>query len=123
MTGTEKVEAVVDRNKRYIWLTHVQPLVTDDLVEEHRRDPFGRHSVHLDMVLAFLRSDPLRSRPQYLLMCVEPDRKWVIGEHSRVRGDPITAPANAESFSSVAAAEHAVFLKRLSDITLEYSLA
>jgi hypothetical protein len=109
----DKVRTVIERNKRYIWETHIRPLVTAEIVEEHRRDPFGHHSVELDMVLAFLRSDPLRTAPQYVVMCVRPEEEWVIGEHSRMRGRPIVAPPDAERYSSVEQVEHAIFLKRL----------
>jgi hypothetical protein len=40
---------------RYIWHNTVQPLVTPGLIEEHKSNPFGRHSPMLDMVLTFLR--------------------------------------------------------------------
>src|SRR5688572_17960447 len=107
----DKVRAVIERNTRYIWGTHIRPLVTTELIEEHRDDPFGRHSVELDMVLAFVRSDPVRTAPQYVVICVRPELEWVIGEHARARGRPVVAQADAERFSAVEDVEHAIFLK------------
>jgi branched-chain amino acid transport system permease protein len=121
MKGSEKVREVIERNNRFLWFHHIQPLVTSDTIEEHRRDPFGHHSVELDMLLAFVRSDPLPSQPQYVVMCVRPEQEWVIGEHSRTRGVPVIAPDDSERFKSVEDAEHAIFLRRIADLEREFS--
>jgi hypothetical protein len=120
MKGAEKVREVLERNKRFIWRTHIRPLVRDELIEEHRRDPFGHHSVELDMLLAFLRGDPLQNQPQYVIMCVRPDLEWVIGEHSRLRGVPVFAPETSPRYTSVEETEHAIFLRRLENLEAEF---
>lgn len=120
MKGADKVSEVVQRNKRFIWSHHIKPLVNDDLIMEHRRDPFGHHSVELDMVLAFLRSDPLQTMPQYVVMCLRPEREWVVGEHSRERGVPVFAPGEAQRYASIDETEHAIFLRRLEDLATAY---
>ena len=115
-TGTEKVKEVIQFNSRRIWKEKLAPLVTGELVAEHRDDPFGQHSLALDAVLSFLRSDPLRGmKPQYVIVCLEEGRRWVIGEHSRARGQPVV-PRRGPVFSDIASAEHAVFCQRLADL-------
>ena len=115
-TGADKTDEVIRFNSRRIWQKEVAPLVTDALVSEHRADPFGQHSLALDAVLSFLRNDPLRgTKPQYVIVCLEEGRRWVIGEHSRVRGRPVV-PRRGPEFSDVASAEHAVFCQRLADL-------
>ena len=57
-----KQAAITQDVKRYIWLHNIEPLISDELVEEHRRNPLGLHSADLDRVLYFLRSDPVPVR-------------------------------------------------------------
>ena len=115
-TGAEKVNEVIQFNIRRIWEHQLAPLVSDTLVAEHRADPFGQHSLELDAVLSFLRNDPLRGKkPQYVIVCLEEGKRWVIGEHSRRRGKPVV-PRRGPVFTDVASAEHAVFCQRLADL-------
>ena len=37
---------------------HLKKIVTEDLIEEHRRKPTGRHSEALERVLAYFRRLP-----------------------------------------------------------------
>lgn len=114
--GTAKVNEVIRFNIRRIWEQQLAPLVTDKLVAEHSADPFGHHSLELDAVLSFLRNDPLRgTKPQYVIVCLEEGKRWVIGEHSRLRGEPVV-PRRGPVFTDVASAEHAVFCQRLADL-------
>jgi hypothetical protein len=96
---------------RYIWEHTVRPLLSAELIEEHRRNPIGRHSPALDMVLAFLRSDPLPTEPRLVVIILEPERTWAIGEHSRRKGVPVYV--RPETFDSIDEIEHAIFLERL----------
>ena len=114
MNEFKAVDKVIEANKQYVWTNSVLPLISSDLVEEHRRNPFGHHTPNLDLVLAFLRSDPSRSKPQYVIVCTKPEEEWVIGEHTRRRGEQVQL--RNERFRSVEEAEHAVFLKRLLDL-------
>ena len=115
-TGSEKVDEVIRFNIQRIWERQLAPLVNDALVSEHRSDPFGQHSLELDAVLSFLRNDPLRGKnPQYVIVCLEEGKRWVIGEHSRRRGKPVVA-RRGPVFNDIASAEHAVFCQRLVDL-------
>jgi hypothetical protein len=93
-------------------------LVTPELIEEHRSNPFGHHSAALEVVLAYLRSDPMKDKPQYVCVCLEPEREWVIGEYSRVRGAAVVTreEPRCSSFEEV---EHAIFCQRLTDLGLK----
>src|SRR2546423_717431 len=78
--GSAQLAAIIEENTQYIWEHHIRPLVTPSLIQEHAEDPLGRHTPALDMVLSFLRGDPMRSKPQYVIMCTVPATEWVIGE-------------------------------------------
>jgi hypothetical protein len=65
----------------------------------------------LDMVLTFLRSDPVPSVPRLVVITVTPEREWAIGEHSRRRGVPVRV--RPRMYDSVEEIEHAIFLERL----------
>lgn len=114
MSELKAVEEVLEANRRFIWTNTVARLISPELIEEHHRDPFGHHTPNLDLVLAFLRSDSSRSKPQYVIVCTVPEKEWVIGEHRRRRGEQVQL--ESERYVSVQDAEHAVFLKRLSDL-------
>ncbi|MDQ1422790.1 MAG: hypothetical protein QOD72_288, partial [Acidimicrobiaceae bacterium] len=38
-----KQAAITNDVKRYIWLHNIEPLISDQLVDEHRRNPLGLH--------------------------------------------------------------------------------
>lgn len=95
----------------------LRPLITDDLIAEHERDPLGDHSDSLKRVLNYFR----RGAPKdgkYLVVCTEPFRRWRIARLSGVRG---RGPAfiDDRTFGSERAAMHAVFLKRVEDLMRE----
>lgn len=117
MSQLKAVEEVIEANKQHVWANTVAPLITPELIEEHRQNPFGHHTPNLDLVLAFLRSDPSRSKPQYVIVCTVPEEEWVIGEHSRRRGERVEL--RHEKYQSVEQAEHAVFLRRLMDLGVD----
>ncbi|HET8757059.1 MAG TPA: hypothetical protein VFM58_13660 [Solirubrobacteraceae bacterium] len=85
------------------------------LVEEHRRRPFGPHSPALADVLAFLRRNPAPDLPRYVVL-VHADG-FAIGIRPDRRDADVPA-AGPERFATRAAAEHGVFLRRLADYGL-----
>lgn len=90
----------------------VRGLVDEALVAEHRERPFGPHSPALIEVLDFLRRNPDPQRPRYLVL--DTGAGFVVGIRAERRGDPPVL-ADDELLASRAAAEHAVFLRRLAD--------
>jgi hypothetical protein len=91
----------------------VYALVDDDLLAEHREQPFGRHSPRLVEVLDFLRRNPDPELPRYLVL--DDGEGFEIGVRSSERGAPPTPGDGEERFATRAEAEHAVFLRRLAD--------
>ncbi len=109
-----KADAVMRAHERLIWESTIKPLITNQIIREHRERPFGHHSPALDVVLDFLRRDLDRDLPRYVSVMTVPGREWRLGTHSRVRGRPFTI-LNDEAFDSEEDVEHAVFLRRLHD--------
>jgi hypothetical protein len=110
-SDVERQDKITEDALRYIWHKTIQPLVTPSLIDEHRSNPFGQHSPTLDMVLTFLRSDPVKTVPRLVVVIITPEREWAIGEHSRRRGVPVRV--RPEIHESVEEIEHAIFLERL----------
>jgi hypothetical protein len=113
-----KQAAITNDVKRYIWRHNIEPLISDELVDEHRRNPLGLHSADLDRVLYFLRGDPLPEAPRLVVVIVKPERAWAIGEHSRQKGVPVLVREGI--YESVEEIEHAVFLERLAAVRATY---
>lgn len=88
-----------------------------DLVEEFRLNPRGRHSDALQKVLHRMRwsGDPIQAG-RYVLVVLEPGRRWALGRLPRVRGTPVELVAN-RVFVSLAEAEWEVFKLRWHDLT------
>ena len=100
---------------RHRYATRIAPRITPQLIEEHRADPFGRHSDELEVVLRFLRRDLVTTRPRYVIVAERPyESPYRIGEHSRRPGAPITL--TAECYATEEEAQHAIFLRRLRDL-------
>ena len=91
----------------------VRLLIDDELIAEHAREPFGRHSDRLDRVLAFLRSRPVAGK--YVIVCVSSYAQYRIARLTGVRGQRPEF-VDEVSFGSIAEAEHAVFLCRVSEL-------
>ena len=91
----------------------LRPLITDELIAEHRGQPRGQHSDTLARVLNYFRRAPLTRK--YVVLCARPHAEWQIAELSGVRGDPPRV-IDDRSFASEAEALHAVFLRRVNDL-------
>jgi len=115
----------------YITRTYVLPLLTDPeirerLIAEHRANPVGRaatggnpaieHSLDLRTVLDKFRRQPMEGK--YLTVCRRLHEDYRIGVCSGTRGTPVEILEG--SFSSEEACEHAIFLKRVSDLLTKY---
>ncbi|GAB7387634.1 hypothetical protein BSNK01_14710 [Bacillaceae bacterium] len=90
----------------------IKPLITKELIEEHRKNPIGKHSRELDVVLNYLRRNHEEMEGKYLIICTEPHKKWCLGQHPGARGVPYKIFMD-ECYDSREAAEHALFIKRL----------
>jgi len=116
----------------YITRTYVLPLLTDEasrnrLIAEHKANPVGRppqngqppvdHSQDLQTVLDKFRRAPMTGK--YITICKKLHEDYCIGICSGVRGEPVKMLEG--SFSSEAACEHAIFLKRIADLLAKYA--
>jgi hypothetical protein len=110
----KKVAAAAYAAAQHRFLTHVKPRITPAVIAEHRADPFGRHSVDLDIVLRYLGRDLMASRPRYVLVAEVPYGRCCIGENPRIPGAPIKV--THECYASEEEAQHAIFLRRLHDL-------
>jgi hypothetical protein len=94
----------------------VDPTRTD-LVEEFRRNPRGPHGPELQVLLHRMRwaGDP--GEPgRYVLMVLEPGRRWMLARLPRRRGEPLQ-PIPNQVFTSLADAEWEVFRRRWTALT------
>ena len=90
-------------------------LITPEVIEEHRRQPIGFHSDPLERILVYLRRQPQAGK--YVVVYTVRDREWRIGRLSVTRGVAPEVVAE-DRFTSLEAAEHAIFLRRLADLGL-----
>jgi hypothetical protein len=97
----------------------VRPLISTELIAEHREDPLAEHGhgAALTEVLHFLRRNPDPSRPRYLLLKSGAPPNWQIAARGPHHDSPVL-PVDDVRYPTRAAAEHAVFLRRLNDYGL-----
>jgi len=77
-----------------------------DLVEEFRRNPFGRHSPDLRLLLNSLRRN--QAGDAYILVCTKPHAQWRLARKAPARGSPVRLVPGAV-FTSPEQAEWEVF--------------
>ena len=85
-----------------------------DLVEEFRRNPKGPHSDELRKVLHRMRWSGVAGR--YVLITLEPGKRWMLGKLPGKRGEPIETFRN-QVYESPADAEWNVFKIRWQALT------
>lgn len=100
---------------RHIFENRIRPRITVGIIDEHRADPFGAsHSPDLEMVLRYLRRNPMRSKPRYLLVETQPFKEWRLALYDRQRG--VGPTVTDSSFGTRGEAQHAIFVRRLLDL-------
>jgi hypothetical protein len=85
-----------------------------DLVEEFRRAPRGPHGEELQKLLHRMRWSGVGGR--YVLVTLEPGRRWVLGRLPGTRGTPVETWPN-RVFIDLAEAEWEVFRIRWEALT------
>jgi hypothetical protein len=78
------------------------------LAEEFRANPIGKHSADLQKVLNLFRGEAMADK--YVLVCTEPHKRWVLGQLTGVRGQPVRMSNHV--FDSIEDAEWHVFKRR-----------
>ena len=88
----------------------IKALISPELIEEHRRQPLGRHSDALERVLNFFRRPP-----SYALYSRVAMREW---QMIRMPIDPGAPPAPIDDivYRSAEEAYHAVFMRHVNDL-------
>ena len=130
-TGVQ-VNAAHTHTDDFITKKYVLPLLRDEetrnrLIVEHKATPVGRaphkgnpaveHSKDLQTILDKLRRQPMAGK--YITICKKDFKDYRIGICSGVRGQPVEILE--DSFSSEEACEHAIFLKRISELLEKHS--
>jgi branched-chain amino acid transport system permease protein len=121
--GEEKAMAgetqIQDRQALYVsrFRDHLRdtlkPLVTDDLIEEHRRTLGRRRSDTLERLLAYFRSSEVAGK--YAILAIKPFLEYRIVALSGQHGVPPRV-VDDRVYVSPADAQHGVFLKRVEDL-------
>jgi len=116
MTQTTKEQTTYNELDQKIQAEAIKPLVTKEIIEEHKQKPIGKHSDELERVLIYLRKNHGQMQGKLIIACTKPHQEWCIAELTGVRGQP--PKLSSECFSSREEAEHGVFLKRLKNLGL-----
>ena len=89
----------------------IRKVVTQNLVDEHKRSPFGQHSDALQRILNYLGSFPMQGK---LILEHDGHERWYVSrlvvEERVTRVDRVSGPYDEKS------ATHAVFVQRLKEI-------
>lgn len=92
-------------------LEALRPLVTPEVVAEHRASPLGQHGNALQRILNYLGSLPIDGK---LIVEHDGSDRWFV---SRLTGYPATGAERVQGpFRSEGAAADAVFRRRLSEV-------
>ncbi|MSP83199.1 MAG: ABC transporter permease [Alphaproteobacteria bacterium] len=89
-------------------------LTRPELIAEFRRNPVGRHSPDLRLLLNTLRKAD--GEEPYVLVCTKPHREWRLARKKAGRGQALTLLDGA-IFTDADAAEWAVFKLRWARMT------
>jgi branched-chain amino acid transport system permease protein len=92
----------------------LKPLITPELISEHKTDPLGHHSDALGRVLNFFRRGEMADK--YIIMRLkEGEERYRIMAVSGVRGMPPRV-VDDRAYEALNDAYHAVFLLRVNDL-------
>lgn len=80
----------------------------EELYREYCKTPIGAHSPNLQFVLQHFRKAPCAGK--YVLVAIEPHRRWRLAKLTGVRGDPVRL--EDMEFDDLPEAERHVFLLR-----------
>ncbi len=107
----EALDAVIGEPFHAKMRASLQPLITPDLVAEHRRTPLGQHSEPLQRVLNYLGAHPIDGK---LITEHDGADHWFVSRlvgFPAVRADRVVGP-----FDSEGEAMDAVFRRRLVEV-------
>lgn len=92
---------------------YLKQLVSNEVIDEHRRCPLGQHSEALERLLLYFRRAPMADK--YAIIAVEPFKAYRIVALSGQRG---VAPRLVEDkiYPTQDEAYHGVFMRRVQDL-------
>ena len=102
---------------RHYFETHqrafLKTLVSEAVIEEHRRQPLGQHTEALERLLIYFRMQPQAGK--YAIVATEPFAAYRVVALSGKRGVP---PRYVDDtvYASEAEAFHGLFLRRVNDL-------
>ena len=115
MSAADKALPYYERFDRAL-RAQLKPLVTDEVIAEHRTNPLGERgpqSEALRRLLNYFRRLPQGGK--HVVVAVEPWRQYRLGVLSTVRGEPAKV-LDAPVFATEEEALHGVFLARVRDL-------
>lgn len=80
-----------------------------ELYAEFARTPVGKHSPNLQLVMLYMRGAPVPGK--FVLVAEEPHRRWVLGELTGMRGDPVRLRPDIV-YTDLAEAERDIYRRR-----------
>ncbi|WP_426289776.1 hypothetical protein ACN9MC_35325 (plasmid) [Ensifer adhaerens] len=106
--GNEICRAYFDKMTR----RYLSRIISEEMIEEHRKAPSGRHSEALGRVLAYFRRLP--ASRQYQLRKASNGKFGIVRMPTRrnARGSPV----GVDTFETVEAGYHGIFLLKLKDM-------
>ncbi len=114
-------EATEIRDKQTIYVRrfdetvrkHLRPLVTDEVIAEHKRNPSGPHSDTLERLLNYFRRAAITDK--YGILAVKSFAEYRVIALSGRRGVPPRV-VDDKVYATPDEAQHAVFLRRVQDL-------
>jgi len=85
-----------------------------ELYAEFSRTPIGKHTPNLQFILQLFRGSPLTGK--YVLLALEPHRRWRLAELTGVRGNALRELSEYE-FADLEEAERVVYRLRWQRLT------
>ena len=93
------------------WREQLLSLPLEDLIAEHRRQPFGPHSDGLARLLSYFRG--AETAGKHVIFGLDGNTGWVLGRIGRPRAQGTLELDTTTVYPSCEDAEHAVFLARV----------
>ncbi|MCA3131912.1 MAG: branched-chain amino acid ABC transporter permease [Rhodocyclaceae bacterium] len=112
-TDIHDKQAIYYRRQDKLIRDYLRTLVTDELIEEHRRKPLGQHSEALERVLNYFRRGPVPDK--YAVMAIKPFEAYRVVALAGRRGVPPRL-VDDRVYPTLEEAYHAVFLRRVNDL-------
>jgi branched-chain amino acid transport system permease protein len=111
-TALQDRDVLVEDRFNRMQRLYLKSVLSDELIEEHRRQPLGQHSEPLARLLMYLQRSAAN---RYALKRDTRDGKYRIIRLSRIRG---VAPELADDavFDTVEEAYHGLFLKQVREL-------